>query len=236
MMDMVHVTITSFVTMIVLFILTKLLGYRQISHMSMFDYINSITIGSIAAELATSIEDDWKKPMMSLVIFTMFNLLIDLVTNKSIKLRRLINGKALILYDQGELYYKNLKKAKMDMGEFFMQCRNQNCFDLQQVQTIVLEPNGKFSILFLSTSRPLTPSDVKLEPRPEYLLANVIMEGKIMKENLRNIGKDEGWLMATLQAHHYPRLEKIFLATCNRTGELVVYQKIEEEKQTDILL
>ena len=235
-MDVVHLAITSFVTMIVLFVLTKLLGYRQISHMSMFDYINSITIGSIAAELATSVKDDWKKPMMALMIFTVLNLLMDLVTNKSIKLRRWINGKALILYDQGELYYKNLKKAKIDLGEFFMQCRNQNCFDLQQVQTIILEPNGKFSILFLSSNRPLTPCDLKLKMQPEYLVANVIMDGKIMKENLKNIGKDEGWLMETLETHHYPELEKIFLATCNRTGELSVYQKIEEEKQTDILL
>lgn len=236
MLDLLHVGITSLGTMIVLFILTKLLGYRQISHMSMFDYISSITIGSIAAELATSLKDDWKKPMIALVMITTFNLLTDWITNKSIKLRRWINGKALILYDQGELYYKNLKKAKMDLGEFFMQCRNQGCFDLQQVQTIILEPNGKFSILLGAINRPITPGDLKLTPPSEYLLANVIMEGKIMKENLRNIGKDEGWLRAQLKIGHYPDLEKIYLATCSLKGELAVYQKIEKEKKDDLLL
>lgn len=235
MMDIVHVTITSLVTMIVLFILTKLLGYRQISHMSMFDYINSITIGSIAAELATSLEDDWKKPMVALVIFTLVNLLIDLATNKSIRLRRWINGKSLILYDQGELYYKNLKKAKMDLSEFFMQCRNQNCFNLQQVQTIILEPNGKFSILSSPNHRPMTPNDLNITPSDEYLLANVIMEGKIMKENLKNIGKDEEWLREVLQQKNYPPIENIFLATCSRLGQVDVYRKIEEEKKEDLL-
>ena len=236
MMDVVHVGVIALVTIIALFVITKVLGYRQISHMSMFDYIISITIGSIAAELATSLEDDWKKPMTALVVFTLFNLLMDIITNKSIKLRRWINGKALILYDHGELYYKNLKKAKMDLGEFFMQCRNQNCFDLQQVQTIILEPNGKFSILFLATNRPVTPSDLKLNPSSEYLLANVIMEGKIMKENLKNIGRNENWLMETLQNHYHLTLEEIFLATCDLKGELVIYRKIEREKRKDLLL
>lgn len=235
-MDIVRVGITSLVAVVFLFVITKLLGYRQISHMSMFDYISSITIGSIAAEFATSLEDDWKKPLTALIVFTLFNLLIDIVTNKSIKLRRLINGKALILYDDGELYYKNLKKAKMDLGEFFMQCRNQNCFDLGQVQTIILEPNGKFSILFLASNRPVTPSDLNLNPPSEHLLANVIMEGKIMKENLKNIGKDEAWLRKALEAYKYPDLKEIFLATCNTKGELAVYKKIEQEKKEDLLL
>ncbi|MBQ1274852.1 MAG: DUF421 domain-containing protein [Cellulosilyticum sp.] len=235
-MNIIHVSITSLVTIIVLFITTKLLGYRQISHMSMFDYINSITIGSIAAELATSLKGEWQTPLTALIIFTVVNLLIDFATNKSIKLRRWINGKALILYDGGELYYKNLKKAKIDLGEFFMQCRNQNCFDLQQVQTVILEPNGKFSILFLSHYRPMTPNDVKLKPSSECVLANVIMEGKLLKENLYNIGRDEEWLMSVLRQKGYFDLSKIFLATCSIQGEVVVYKKLNQEKQEDILL
>ena len=97
-MDLLNIALTSIGSIIVLFLLTKLIGNRQMSELNMFDYINGITIGSIAAEMATSLEDDFLKPLLAMIIYGVVTVLISILANKNIKLRRFFNGKTLILY------------------------------------------------------------------------------------------------------------------------------------------
>lgn len=133
--------------MVFLFSLTKLLGNKQMSQLSMFDYINGITIGSIAAEMATSLEDDFLKPMIGMAVYTVAALLISLIASHSVKLRKFLIGRPLILYDDGKLYRDCLKKAKLDLNEFLTECRNNGYFNLSEIQTAIMETNGKISIL-----------------------------------------------------------------------------------------
>ena len=128
-MELINIVFTSLGSLLVLFLLTKIMGYRQMSQLSMFDYINGITIGSIAAEMATSLEDDFLKPLVAMIIYGIVAVLISLLTSKSIKFRRIVSGKSLILYDNNKLFYNNLKKAKMDIDEFLIQCRNNGYFN-----------------------------------------------------------------------------------------------------------
>ena len=116
-MDIFKVLITSVVSIVVLFFITKAIGNRQMSQLTMFDYINGITIGSIAAELATSLEE-FTKPLTALIVYGLVSFLIAYITNKSIKIRRFVEGQALLLYDNGTIYEKNLMKAKLDIDEF----------------------------------------------------------------------------------------------------------------------
>lgn len=146
-------------SVIALFILTKLMGYRQVSHFSMFDYVNGITIGSIAAEMATDLEGNFLKPLLAMVIYTTFVLLLSKISQKSVPLRRLINGKAITIYKNGTIYNENLRKAKMDVDEFLVEARICGYFDLSQVETAILEPNGKISFLPVTVDRPATPKD-----------------------------------------------------------------------------
>ena len=110
-------------SVVTIFILTKLMGYRQMSQMSMFDYVNEITIGSIAAEMATSLEESFVQPLTAMIVYALAALILSWLSSKSIKARRFIEGGPLILMNHGELYRENLKKAKMDVSEFLVQCR-----------------------------------------------------------------------------------------------------------------
>ena len=137
-MDILHIILTSLGSIVVLFILTKLMGYRQMSQLSMFDYINGITIGSIAAEMATSLEDSVMPPVVAMIVYALVAILLSTLSEKSIFLRRFIVGKSIILLNNGKLYYKNLKKARLDLGEFLIQCRINGYYDLGQLQTLSL--------------------------------------------------------------------------------------------------
>lgn len=234
---MEHITIIyqSLFSAVTLLILTKLMGYRQVSHLSMFDYINSITIGSIAAEMATDLEGDYLKPLTAMIIYATFAILLSKISQQSIPLRRLINGKAIILYLHGEIFNQNLKKAKMDIDEFLVECRINGYFDLSQIEAVILEPNGKISILPVTENKPVTSKDLNMVPAQEEMFANVIVDGQILKYNLDHIGKNQKWLEQQLAIHNINNINDVFLAICDRQEHFYVYKKTTHIIDHDIL-
>lgn len=234
-MEYVTIIWQAFFSVISLFILTKLMGYRQISNMSVFDYINSITIGSIAAEMATDMDSDYLKGLAAMIVYAIFAVVLSKICQKSITLRRLINGKAITLYLHGELYKENLKKAKMDVDELLIECRINGYFDLSQIEAIVLEPNGKISILPVTENKPATPKDLGITPLQEEMFANVIVDGQILKYNLKHIGRDEAWLNQQLATHNIKNVKDVFLAICDRQGNFHVYKQIRHIVDNDVL-
>lgn len=232
-MDIIHITFTSLFSIITLFFLTKITGNRQLSHMTMFDYINSITIGSIAAEFATSLENDFVKPLVAMIIYALADLAISTLTNKSLMLRKFFAGQPIILYEDGKIYKENMKKAKMDVNEFLTQCRVGGYFDLSQLQSATLETNGQISFLPLSESRPITPEDLNMTPTAQRPLVNLIVDGHVMEKNLKFTGNNDVWLKKQMETHN-TKASDVFLATCNAQNELTIYKKIDAYVEHDI--
>ena len=113
--------------------------------------------------MATELEEPWK-PLTAMVIYGGATLLLSIISNKLPRTRKYLNGTPTILMDYGKLYHENLKKAKLDLSEFMVMCRQQGYFDLTNIQTAVFEYNGKLTILPVSSQRPATPNDMNLAP------------------------------------------------------------------------
>ena len=233
MMDLLKIVLTSLGSLVTLFILTKLMGYREVSEMSMFDYINGITIGSIAAEMATDLEK-FEEPLVAMITYSTVVILISIIGSKSIKARRFLEGKPLILMNNDEIFYKNLAKARVDIDELLSALRNSGYFDISQIQSVVLESNGKFSILPKADNRPATPQDLGLNVQSELLVANVIIDGHIMQDNLKHTGNDENWLHHQLHGQGVKDVSKVLLATCDTHNTVTVYTKDENTVSGDI--
>ena len=154
-MELLNVALSSIGSIIVLFILTKIIGNRALSELNMFDYINGITIGSIAAEMATSLEDDFMKPLLAMIIYSAIVLLFSFLSGRSTFWRRIFTGRSLILFNNGKLYKKNFAKAKIDLTEFLAQCRLNGYFDLNELQIANFEPNGQISFMPKAETVPL---------------------------------------------------------------------------------
>lgn len=122
-MEALNIIPLSLGSLIILFLLTKLMGNREMSQLTMFDYIVGITIGSIAAEMSTSLENNFLEPIIAMLVYGVSTIFISYITCKSLKIRKFISGKAKILFDNGKLYSKNFKKAKLDLTDFLMECR-----------------------------------------------------------------------------------------------------------------
>ena len=236
MTEILYIIALSLGSIIAIFVLTKLMGYRQMSQMSMFDYIIGITIGSIAAEMATSLEENFIQPLTAMIVYALAAVALAWVTSKSIKARRVIEGFPLVLLNHGELYRQNLKKAKLDVTEFLAQCRVNGYFDISKLETAILEGNGKISFLPKAEDQPLTPSDMQMTPTQDYMVANVILDGKIMVENLKATGNDEKWLHAQIKAQGAKKTEDVLLATCDAANKVTVYLKVNQKEAKDVLI
>ncbi len=210
MNPLLKVFLMSLLSVVALFLITKLMGHKQVSQLDFFDYINGITIGSIAAELSTDLETPWNG-LIALGVWGFTSVILSLLTHKFPRIRKYINGTPSILMNNGKLYRKNLKKAKLDLSEFLLLCRGQGYFDLAEIQTAVFEHNGKLSVLPTSLSRPASPKDLNLQPSPSHIGTEVIMDGRIMGENLTRVGRDPKWLSAQMKQQGYRSEKEIFL-------------------------
>ncbi len=233
MQDILKVIILSIVSEIVLFILAKLMGNKEISQLSMFDYVIGITIGSIAAEMATALESDYMQPLVAMIVYALVAIAISLLCEKSLKARRFIYGNSLVLLDNGKLYRKNFKTAKLDLNEFLVQCRVNGYFNLSEVKTAILETNGKISFLPKSINRPTTPADFNMAPEPASLDVNLIVDGRILHENLQACGHDEMWLQKQFVSQGFEKPEQIFLATLDRQDNLSIYENTDLKSSHD---
>ena len=232
-MDYIKVVLVSLFSLLVLFVLAKIMGNKQVSQLTMFDYVIGISIGSIAAEMATELENPLK-PLLAMVVYALSAYLISVITMKSMKLRRLIFGRSVVLMKNGKIYRNNLKKSHIDLNEFLVQCRSDGYFDISAINTAILEPNGKISILPFPDKRPVTAEDLKTVPTQDNVFYNVIMDGEILKENLKSSSYDINWLKNELKTQGYKNEKDIFLAILDESGTLNVFENNNKSGKNDI--
>lgn len=233
-MDCLKILLVAPLSYMALLLITKLIGYRQISQLSIFDYVNGITIGSIAAEMATELEEP-HKPLLAMVVYGLLVLLTSVITSHSLKARRWLTGRTLVLLENGKLYRENLKKAKLDINEFLTQCRDSGYFDLNEIQLALLETTGKVSFLPKSQQRPATPQDMGVTVQQTLPQINVVLDGHVLADNLQYLGYDETWLDRQLKAQN-TTVGDCFLVTCDREGTLGVYPMNTTPMTRDLFL
>lgn len=232
-MDIIKIIALTTGSAITLYILTKLMGNKEMSQLTMFDYIIGITIGSIAAEMSTALENDFMQPLVAMIIYAIISIAISVFSCKSLNFRRFIYGNSLILYDNDEIYVKNLKKAKIDINEFLMQCRVNGFFNLTNLKTAILEINGKISFLPKENQRPVTPLDLNLSPIPERICFTIILNGILLKQNLLCSGNDEIWLQKQLVSKNVNNIKDVFFAFCDSQNSLILYLNNSKQNKND---
>lgn len=223
-MEFLYITILSLVSITVLFIITKLMGYRQISEMSFFDYVVGISIGSIAAEMATNIDIEWWKGVTAMIIYGVIGIFLSVITQKSIKARRFISGTPIILIEKGKINKESLKKARIEIDDLLTSARGNGYFNIGDIDYAIMETTGKISFLPVALKRQLTPQDFNFAPEREGLYVNVIIDGKIMDEDLKYAKMTMPQLEAELKKQN-KKAEDVLLATVDIKKQLTIYPK-----------
>ncbi len=222
-MEAVNVILTSVLSAGALFIIAKFMGHKQIAQLDFFDYIAGITIGSIGAELATELEKPWK-PLIAMLVYGVITVGFSLLTSKFPRTRKYINGTPTVIFHSGKFFRQNMKKAKLELSEFMMMCRQLGYFRLDDIQTAVFEFNGKLSILPKSLKRPATPEDLSLSPKEASINTEVIMDGRILDENLKRKGLNSHWLEKEIKNQGFKDAKEIFLGLVDENNSLMLFK------------
>ena len=232
--EILEVSYRALISLVTLFLITKLLGKKQVSQFSLFDYVIGISIGNFAAEVTINLEAEWINGVVAVLIFGVVAYLVSILTMKSIVARRFFMGAPTVVIQNGKIIKESLKKVKFDINDLLEECRNNNVFDLNQINYALMEANGKLSILLKPEYLPLTPNDMKVKVNKNGLVANVIIDKKIMKENLLQMDKDEKWLMKELKIKGFS-LDDVLLGTLDIDNKLTIYKQKENENVKNVL-
>ena len=211
--------------LITLFILTKLMGKKQVSQMNIYDYLIGITIGSIGADISLDIEKNLIAGITSLVIFGLSAVLVTYLTLKSITFRRVFTGCPTILINKGKIIENALKKEGIDINDLEEEARQFGYFDLSKINYAVLETSGKISFLAKDIDLPITKKDMNIKSKESTLCANIIIDGTLLENNLNNMNKDIKWLDKELNKRGYKGYNNILLLTLDDNGKVIIYDK-----------
>ena len=221
-MELAKVILTSVLSAATLFILARIMGHKQVAQLDFFDYITGITIGSIAAELATELEAPWK-PLVAMLVYGIVAFSLTILAHKFPKTRKYINGTPTIVMSGGKLYRENMKKAKLELSEFMVLCRQEGYFNINDIEAAIFEYNGRITILPKSEKRPLTPGDMNITTEKAEIYTEVIMDGQILHENLKRLGLDLKWLDKQLKKQKYGGAKEVYLGICDKSNNLSLF-------------
>ncbi len=225
--DMGFVAIKSTVSVVTLFILARIMGKKQISQLTYFDYIVGISIGSIAAELSVQ-NVLLSEGIVSMIIWASFPLIFSYVAAKSMRVRRLLDGTPTILIQNGKIIEKNLHKAKFTINDLLEELRIQGAFNIDDVEFALLETSGKMSVLKKSKKQTVTISDLNLKENYQGLCANLIIDGKLMQQNIALLNKSEEWLTNELKKRNISSVADVLLACIDSNGDFHIDLKNQD--------
>lgn len=219
----IAVLIKGFISIFYLFLVIKILGKKQISELNIFDYVIGITLGNIAAEMTVNDEITILNGILAMTIYGIVSLFVSYVSCKSIWARRFISGFPIVLMDNGKISKEQLKKVKLDLNDLMQDARENGYFDLSEIECAVMEVSGKVSFLPKSANAPVQNHDLKIKTYRAGLTANLVIDGVIMENNLKAIGKDKEWLLKKLDKEGYSNVSDILLVLCDTRDKLTIY-------------
>lgn len=225
MQDYLNVLFRSVITYFVLLFFTRIMGKKQLSQLTYFDYIVGITVGSIAAAASVDKHIDVFQSCFSIIVWSILTVLISILTLKSIKLRLWIDSEPLLIIDKGKVIYKNMKKAKYNIGDLLMQLRNKDVFYITDVEIAVLEPDGKLSVLKKAEKTSITVEDMKIKKPKTGMMVDIILDGNILSEHLLQIKKDKRWVIEQLKSRNIYNIKDVVFAGVQADGQIYVVTK-----------
>lgn len=240
MPELLLIFIRSVISFVVLLILARLMGKQQLSQLTFFDYVVGITIGSISAAMAVDQNIKILNGITGLVVWGGFPILLSLLSLKSIKFRKLTDGKPTVMIENGKVKEQNLKKEMMTFEELVQLLREKNVFKLSDVELAVMEINGKLSVMKKSESAPVTPKVLGLTIEEEHKPQIVILDGKLNEKSLNKTGYTREWLLGEAMKQGASDFSDVFIAQIDSNGKVYIdlYQdklKKPEVKQKPLL-
>jgi len=222
MEETIVVIVRAIIAFFTLLIYTRLLGKQQMGNLTYFDYINGITIGSIAGTLATDLSSKALAHWMGLTTFIIITIIFQYLTLKNRLFAKVVDSEPTIVIRDGKILEKKLAGIRIKKDELMMLLRQKNIFDPTRVAYAIIEQDGNISVLPKAEYQPVTPFDLKIPVNPAGITTELIVDGILLKENLNQRGKDMDWLLMQLKSQGVQDLKEVSFAAILPNEQLYV--------------
>ncbi len=217
------------VAFVILYILCRLLNKKLISQMTFFDFVAGITIGSIVASSMIMKDVPIMISMVGLTLFCLYTFITSVIAVKTFWGRKILEDELTYLIKDGQILEEGLKKSRFTVDSLLTNLRKKNVFHVDEVETAILETDGTVSVLKKAPFLPAMQKDV-FNIQPDRGVGQAfIIDGKILKESLKLLGKDREWVRTILQQHNIARIENVFFAQIDRQGMVYIDTKQDND-------
>ncbi|NBI07661.1 DUF421 domain-containing protein [Senegalia massiliensis] len=230
-----EVVVQTFLAFFTILFITRLLGRQQVAQLTFFEYINGITFGSIAATLATDVNQHTYQHFIGLLLFGVLTGLVSYISLKKRQFRKVIEGEPIIVIQEGQILENNLKRARYSIDELNLLLRDKDVFSIEDVEFGLLEINGKLNVIKKSDKKTATREDLGISNSKDSLFTEIIIGGQIIYENLRErkmTGKD---LMKMIKPFGINRIDEIYYSAIDENNKIYIDKYDDKiESQIDI--
>lgn len=213
----------------ILLLLTRVLGKKQLSQMTIFTYITGIALGNIAGDMVVHRDIKLIDGVTGLILWALLTLGIEQLSLKSSKARVLLDGEPTIVIKNGKILEKAMASSKLNMDDLSMLLRDKNVFSVREVEYAILEPNGKISVLKKQEEENVTKKDLQIPLNQRlYIPTELVVDGKIVTRNLKELSLSQDWLENQLKLSGVQSVEEVFFAELQSDGSVYVDKKTDQ--------
>ncbi|MBT2759169.1 DUF421 domain-containing protein [Mesobacillus foraminis] len=212
----------------VFFILARIMGRKEISQMTFYNFVSAVAIGSITANVAVNPSVSIRDGVLVLIGWTIFTIGMDYLDIKSKKARKITTGEPVMVIKNGKIMENALRKLRLDMDSLNAMLRQKNIFSLKDVRHAIVETNGSLSVVPSESKTVLTKGDMNIFSQKSdiYPMATeVVTDGRVLSQNLSKLQVDEAWLSEQLSKENINSLAEVFYAEVQTDGSLYIDQK-----------
>ena len=209
----------SIILFFVAILITRYMKRKTLARATQFDFISYSVVAVLIPLISLGIISNFYFGIITLVIWAVMPLLLDLASMKSKTIYNLLHGKERVLIKNGKIMEDNLSKERITGQEFLQIMRSKNAFNLSDVEFSLLETNGDINVSLKADKKPVTSYDLGKKVPQKSEPQAVILDGNILNESLTNAGLNKGWLNTQLEAQGVP-LESVFLGQVDSSGDL----------------
>lgn len=225
--SIINIVLRAIVAFVLLMAVTRLIGRKTISQMTFFDFAVAITLGTLAASVGMGANTSSSSAATVMISFSLLAIITGYLHIKDFGFRKLVNSEPVTLIQNGEIVKENMQRTRTTINSLNALLREKNIFNIADVEFAIMETDGKLSVLPRSQKQPLTPSDLNISTSYKGLTKDIIIDGNIMYENLKDANLDEQWLANQLRNKGIEKAETVFFAALDTSGSLYISKGIE---------
>ncbi|NLP30230.1 MAG: DUF421 domain-containing protein [Clostridiales bacterium] len=207
-----QITIELIIGFIALLVVSRVIRKTQIKQLTPFDFISAIVLGELLGNAVYDPNVKLWSVIYALILWSVLMLIVEIITQKFNKSRKVIEGEPAIIIRHGQIDYKVIKREKLDINNLLSMLRQKNCFSIREVEYAILEQGGDISILKKSEYDNPKSQDLNLPFKPVFLPVSLILDGVVLKENLEAVGFDEEWLIKQVKNSGLKNIKEVFFA------------------------